>query len=78
MSDIRRADYRDLRLYTDDTGPCAIDLSDNTNQWGTPPERRCGSWRSCGGGPARLSRAIFRIAQARDRRATPACARSRS
>ena len=37
MSDIRRADYRDLRLYTDDTGPCAIDLSDNTNLWGTPP-----------------------------------------
>lgn len=37
MSDIRRADYRDLRLYTDDTGPCVIDLSDNTNLWGTPP-----------------------------------------
>jgi histidinol-phosphate aminotransferase len=37
VSDIRRTDYRDLRLYTDDTGPCAIDLSDNTNLWGTPP-----------------------------------------
>jgi histidinol-phosphate aminotransferase len=37
MTDIRRTDYRDLRLYTDDTGPCPIDLSDNTNLWGTPP-----------------------------------------
>jgi histidinol-phosphate aminotransferase len=32
-----RTNYRDLRLYTGDTGPCAIDLSDNTNLWGTPP-----------------------------------------
>jgi histidinol-phosphate aminotransferase len=37
MTDIRRTDYRDLRLYADDTGPCAVDLSDNTNLWGTPP-----------------------------------------
>lgn len=37
MNDIRRADYRELRLYADDTGACAIDLSDNTNLWGAPP-----------------------------------------
>lgn len=37
MSDISRPTYRDLRLYAGDTGPCAVDLSDNTNLWGTPP-----------------------------------------
>jgi Histidinol-phosphate/aromatic aminotransferase and cobyric acid decarboxylase len=37
MSEIGRIEYRDLRLYAGDTGPCAIDLSDNTNLWGTPP-----------------------------------------
>lgn len=35
--DLARADYRDMRLYTPDRTPCAIDLSDNTNLWGVPP-----------------------------------------
>jgi histidinol-phosphate aminotransferase len=32
-----RPSYRDLRLYSGDTGACAVDLSDNTNLWGAPP-----------------------------------------
>lgn len=37
MTDLRRADYRDLRRYDGALAPCPIDLSDNTNLWGTPP-----------------------------------------
>lgn len=37
MSDLFRADYRDLRVYSGDSKGFAVDLSDNTNQWGTPP-----------------------------------------
>jgi histidinol-phosphate aminotransferase len=32
-----RAIYRDIALYGGDSERCAIDLSDNTNQWGMPP-----------------------------------------
>jgi histidinol-phosphate aminotransferase len=32
-----RTDYRDIRVYGGDSKGFAIDLSDNTNQWGTPP-----------------------------------------
>ncbi|HEU4642336.1 MAG TPA: histidinol-phosphate transaminase [Gemmatimonadaceae bacterium] len=34
---IARAGYRDIALYAPDRAACAIDLSDNTNLWGTPP-----------------------------------------
>jgi len=37
MSDLFRTDYRDIRVYGGDSKGFAIDLSDNTNQWGTPP-----------------------------------------
>lgn len=37
MSDLFRADYRDIRVYGGDSKGFEIDLSDNTNQWGTPP-----------------------------------------
>ena len=37
MSDLFRADYRDLRVYGGDSKGFSVDLSDNTNQWGTPP-----------------------------------------
>ena len=40
MTDARtlaRADVRTLPLYAPDAAPCAIDVSDNTNLWGTPP-----------------------------------------
>jgi histidinol-phosphate aminotransferase len=37
MSELFRADYRDLRVYGGDSKGFEIDLSDNTNQWGTPP-----------------------------------------
>ena len=32
-----RASYRDIAVYSPDREPVAIDLSDNTNCWGTPP-----------------------------------------
>jgi histidinol-phosphate aminotransferase len=35
--DSRRALLREVRAYTPDSRRCAIDLSDNTNQWGAPP-----------------------------------------
>lgn len=37
MTQLFRADYRDIRTYAGDSKGFAIDLSDNTNQWGTPP-----------------------------------------
>lgn len=37
MNELFRADYRDLRVYGGDSKGFAVDLSDNTNQWGTPP-----------------------------------------
>ncbi len=37
MSPFPRADYGDLTLYAPDRGPVDIDLSDNTNLWGTHP-----------------------------------------
>ena len=37
MSTFVRATYRDLRVYAGDESGCAIDLSDNTNQWGASP-----------------------------------------
>ena len=35
--ELARAAYRDVALYQGDSAPCAVDLSDNTNLWGTPP-----------------------------------------
>jgi histidinol-phosphate aminotransferase len=35
--EIARASYRDLSLYSAEAAPCDVDLSDNTNLWGTPP-----------------------------------------
>lgn len=32
-----RPSYRDIAVYSPDRDPVAIDLSDNTNCWGTPP-----------------------------------------
>jgi len=37
MSPFPRHDFRDLTLYAPDRRPVAVDLSDNTNQWGTHP-----------------------------------------
>ncbi len=37
MSPFPRRDYRDLKRYHFDRSPVALDLSDNTNQWGTHP-----------------------------------------
>jgi histidinol-phosphate aminotransferase len=36
-SDIARAAYRDVPLYTTEAIRCEVDLSDNTNLWGPPP-----------------------------------------
>lgn len=36
-SGLARADYRDITLYAPERGPCAVDVSDNTNLWGMPP-----------------------------------------
>lgn len=36
-NDLFRPDYRDIRVYGGDSKGFEIDLSDNTNQWGTPP-----------------------------------------
>lgn len=35
--DLARAAYREVPLYSVESSPCAIDLSDNTNLWGAPP-----------------------------------------
>jgi histidinol-phosphate aminotransferase len=35
--EMARASYRDVSLYSPEATPCDIDLSDNTNLWGTPP-----------------------------------------
>jgi histidinol-phosphate aminotransferase len=37
MSPFPRADYRGLSLYAPDRRPVGVDLSDNTNLWGTHP-----------------------------------------
>ncbi|MDQ6634331.1 MAG: histidinol-phosphate aminotransferase family protein [Gemmatimonadota bacterium] len=37
MSQLARAAVRALPLYAPDLADCAIDVSDNTNLWGTPP-----------------------------------------
>jgi histidinol-phosphate aminotransferase len=37
MSPFPRQDYRELKRYHFDRTPVALDLSDNTNQWGTHP-----------------------------------------
>jgi histidinol-phosphate aminotransferase len=37
VSELFRADYRDIRTYGGDSKGFAVDLSDNTNQWGAPP-----------------------------------------
>ena len=34
---VMRADYAQLGLYTPDPTPVRVDLSDNTNRWGSPP-----------------------------------------
>src|SRR6185503_4790584 len=34
---LRRASYADIRLYAPDRRDARVDLSDNTNRWGTPP-----------------------------------------
>lgn len=36
-SELARPSYRDIVLYAPDRTPCALDLSDNTNLWGSPP-----------------------------------------
>ncbi|HJU68773.1 MAG TPA: histidinol-phosphate transaminase [Gemmatimonadaceae bacterium] len=38
--EIARAAYRKLSLYSVESAPCAVDLSDNTNLWGAPPVAR--------------------------------------
>ena len=38
--ELARAAYRDVSLYSVDASPCAVDLSDNTNLWGSPPAAR--------------------------------------
>ena len=35
--ELARAAYRGVSLYSVDSAPCAVDLSDNTNLWGSPP-----------------------------------------
>ena len=35
--EIARAAYREVSLYAGEPAACEIDLSDNTNLWGTPP-----------------------------------------
>lgn len=35
--ELARAAYREISLYTVESAPCAVDLSDNTNLWGSPP-----------------------------------------
>jgi histidinol-phosphate aminotransferase len=35
--ELARAAYREVSLYTVESAPCAVDLSDNTNLWGAPP-----------------------------------------
>ena len=37
MSPFPREDYRELTRYHFDRSPVDLDLSDNTNQWGTHP-----------------------------------------
>ena len=37
---LARADVRALPLYAPDGAECAVDVSDNTNLWGTPPASR--------------------------------------
>jgi histidinol-phosphate aminotransferase len=36
--DVARRAYRDISLYAPNREPCGVDLSDNTNLWGIPPE----------------------------------------
>src|SRR5215217_2240450 len=36
--DVAREAYRAISLYAPNREPCAVDLSDNTNLWGIPPE----------------------------------------
>lgn len=38
--ELTRAAYRDVPLYTTESVPCDVDLSDNTNLWGAPPAAR--------------------------------------
>lgn len=38
--ELARAAYRGVSLYSVDSAPCAVDLSDNTNLWGSPPAAR--------------------------------------
>ena len=38
--ELARAAFRDVSLYTVDAAPCDVDLSDNTNRWGSPPAAR--------------------------------------
>ena len=37
-ADLQRPAYREISLYAPNREPCAVDLSDNTNLWGIPPE----------------------------------------
>ncbi len=38
--ELARAAYREVSLYSVESAPCAVDLSDNTNLWGSPPAAR--------------------------------------
>lgn len=35
--ELARASYREISLYSVESAPCDVDLSDNTNLWGAPP-----------------------------------------
>jgi histidinol-phosphate aminotransferase len=51
--EIARAAYRDLSLYGTEAAPCEVDLSDNTNLWGTPPAAARALHELAGAGVAR-------------------------
>ncbi len=39
--ELARATYREISLYSVESAPCDVDLSDNTNLWGAPPAATC-------------------------------------
>jgi histidinol dehydrogenase len=59
-----RAAYRDLVPYAEDAAPCAVDLSDNTNLFGTAPaaarELRCATANDLARYPSAYSDALRR------------------
>lgn len=57
MTTFVRPTYRDLHVYAGDERGCAIDLSDNTNQWGTSPAAVEALQRAARQSPARYPEA---------------------